>query len=59
MNLTSCDKCAVVLDKDKLNFPTNIHEVDGSVDDKKAVWDGDNYVPFVKCLICNEPITQK
>ncbi len=59
MNLTSCDNCAVVLDKDKLDFPTDINDGDGVVDDEKAVWSGDDYVPYVPCPVCKEPVKQR
>lgn len=58
MNLISCDKCGVVLDKSKINFPNDIHLDDGSVDLEKGAWDGESrdYVPFVKCPVCAEPV---
>ena len=58
MNLTSCNNCAVVLDKDKLDFSFSIYLEDGSIDANKAIWDGDNFVPFVDCPVCHNPITQ-
>jgi hypothetical protein len=58
MNLTSCENCAVVLDKDHLNFPEDIWTPDGCIDDTKATWDGDGFVPFVKCPVCQEKITE-
>jgi RNA polymerase subunit RPABC4/transcription elongation factor Spt4 len=58
MNLTSCDNCGVVLDKDKLQFPKDITRDDGTIDTSKAVWDGDGYVAKVSCPVCGEDITQ-
>ena len=57
MNLTSCDNCGVVLDRDKLCLPKDIWDEEGmSVDPEKAMWDGDNFVAFVGCPVCQEPI---
>ena len=56
MNLTSCTNCGVVLDKDQLRFPKDIHLENGSVDTKLGVWNGDDYVPFVPCPICQQEI---
>ena len=56
MNLISCDKCGVVLDKSKLTFPKDIHLDDGSVDLEQGAWDGEDYVPFVKCPVCTNPV---
>jgi len=58
MNLTSCDKCGVVLDKDKLNFPDSISSADGSIDDAKAVWVNGEFLPYVKCLVCGGDIVE-
>lgn len=59
MNLASCDNCGVVLDKDKLGFPEDIRDYDYCVDESKAVWDGDNWVAFTKCPVCEHQILQK
>jgi hypothetical protein len=59
MNLISCSNCAVVMDADNLAFPENVNNEDGSIDAKKATWDGDDYVPFVNCPVCNNEVTQK
>lgn len=57
MNLASCDNCGVVLDKDKLCFPKDIWDDTGeSVDQTKALWDGDNWTAFAECPVCQEPI---
>lgn len=55
MNQISCNRCGVVLNRNKLAFPY-IYLDDGSVDTEKAIWDGDDYVPFVKCPVCAEPV---
>ncbi len=59
MNLISCNNCGVILDKDKLKFPKNIvYENCDGVDLSKAIWDGNDYVPFVKCPACEGIICQ-
>lgn len=59
MNLSACDNCGVVVDKDKLEFPTAFEWGNG-VDLTKAVWDSDRreYRAFVPCPVCKEPILQ-
>lgn len=58
MNLISCDHCGVVLDKDKLHFPTYIFHDDSSIDPKKGTWSDSKkaWVPFVSCPVCDEVI---
>lgn len=61
MNLISCENCAVVLDANKVGFPSESRKYldDGSVDENNFTWDGDDYVPFVKCPVCNEKIIKE
>jgi hypothetical protein len=57
MNLISCDNCGTVLNKDKLIFPKNIWVDDGaSIDETKAMLYGDDWVAFIDCPVCQEPI---
>jgi hypothetical protein len=58
MNLTSCDGCGVVLDKDKLAFSDDIYSDDGSVNPDVAAWNSDsrNYEAYVKCPVCQEVV---
>ena len=56
MNLTSCNGCGAVLDKDKLPWPKDIRNYDGSIITESAKWDGDNWVAFVECPVCDDPI---
>jgi len=56
INLVSCDNCGVVLDASKLDFPDDIYRDDGGIDTGKATWDGDDYVPFVKCPVCQSKV---
>jgi len=60
MKLISCEECAVVLDEDRLLFPSRVNEYkdDGTLDDDKFVLEGDDYLPFVNCPICNSVITK-
>lgn len=56
MNLVSCDNCGVVLDKDKLNFPTDVFDSMGSVIPELAEWVDHGFVGKVQCPICKEDI---
>jgi hypothetical protein len=58
MNLTSCDNCGTVLDKDKLKFAKDLFGDDYDVNHDVAMWDGEDYVAFVDCPVCGEHITQ-
>lgn len=58
-DLISCNYCGIVLDKSKLKFPKNIYLKDGSVDLTLAEWHGYDYVPYVRCPVCNESILEK
>ena len=61
MKLTSCDRCGLVYDQDKIDFP-GIYEWDEdsncSAIEGNSEWDGDELVPVVKCL-CGENIRQE
>jgi RNA polymerase-binding transcription factor DksA len=61
MNLVACESCGVVIDKERLNFPTyhDLRDDQGEYDDTKAMWNGDNWVAFVKCPVCENPIPEK
>lgn len=55
MNLNSCDSCGVVVDLDKIEFPSEIYDdVTDSIDHSKADWSERrrDYVPFVPCPVC-------
>jgi hypothetical protein len=58
MNITSCDGCGVVLDKDNLGFPDDIRDYEGVVYEDKAVWDGESWVAIVPCPVCKNPIKE-
>jgi len=58
MNIMSCKHCGVLLNKDVLNFPFDIYDEGGSVNDARASWDGEDFVPKVKCPCCKEEILE-
>ena len=61
MNLISCENCAVVFDKDKLNFPNeDAMYTDEGIDLTIAAWDSDTESYKVKCScpVCKEDILQ-
>ena len=58
MKLISCCRCGVVIDASRLNFPTDIHSDDMSIDSSRAAWNEDknDYDAFVACPVCGEPV---
>lgn len=53
MDLVSCDSCGVILDSDKLSWPSDLYSKDtGEIIEAVAVWDGDTYVARVACPVC-------
>lgn len=58
MDLTSCDGCGVVLDRDKVHFTpeSRLYRDDGSVDQDHFSFNGDRYLAYVNCPICEEEI---
>lgn len=58
-DLISCNCCGIVLDKSKLKFPKDIYLKDGSPDETKAAWHEYDYVPYIRCPVCNESILEK
>ena len=59
MKLISCNGCGVVLDGDKLDFPVDFRTDDGGINLANAIWDGDEYVPFVHCPACETAVTKQ
>jgi hypothetical protein len=53
MNLTSCDSCGVVVDRDKLDFQDFSNE-DGSIDLGLAEWSETktDFVAKLPCPVC-------
>lgn len=60
MNLTSCENCGVVLDKDKLNFPCLLENDDGSIDIDRGVYNSRTreYTAYVDCPVCRNPVME-
>lgn len=60
MNLTSCENCGVVLDKDKLNFPFSIENDDGSMAIDRGVYNSrtSEYTAYVDCPVCKNPVME-
>jgi hypothetical protein len=56
MNLRSCDNCGVVVDIDKVPFPDDIYAPDDTIDDTKAIWIDREFVPYIRCPVCNNEI---
>lgn len=60
MNLISCDSCGVVLDQDKLTFPTEeeLFDENGTMLTDKAAWTGMGVSPIIPCPVCGNPIKE-
>lgn len=62
VNLISCNSCGVVLDANKLSFPsdTEIWGPDG-LDLTKGAWSRElrDNVPFVNCPVCKHEILKE
>lgn len=58
MNLASCDTCGIVLDKDKLPRPQDVYIQfsNKTIDETKAAWTGEAWVPAHPCPVCREMI---
>ena len=58
MNLISCDNCAVVFDKDKLEFTDDVCNSDDSFDLTKACYNGcrGEWMSYVPCPCCGHEI---
>ena len=57
MRLISCNNCAVFLDHDKLNFPTEIWDIHG-LDESKGAYNHftEQCEAYVPCPVCGEKI---
>ena len=56
MNLTSCEECGVVLDKDVLIFPdTHGHDSQEMIPEN-VEWNGEDYVAVLPCPVCGKNI---
>ena len=57
--LISCNNCGMVLDSTKCGFPEEDEiwdEKNHVIDDLLAAYDGENWVPFIYCPLCDEKI---
>ena len=59
MNLTSCNICGVVLDKDKLDFPQTWDEETGLAIEGTYEWNGYDNIAFVPCPVCGDKLNGK
>lgn len=57
MNYTSCTSCGVLLDLSRLKFPASVKTND-LIDETKAAWNGNTWVPKAPCPVCSSPILQ-
>ncbi len=55
MDLTSCNGCGIVLDKNKLKFDNGWME-SAQCYSRDAVWIGNEFVGFAKCPVCKTNI---
>ena len=58
MKIISCKYCGVLIDADRIKFPSEsvIRLENGAVDETKSVWDDymEDYVPAVLCPVCRK-----
>lgn len=56
MKLISCDDCGTVFDQDKVPFPSNIHDEEGYIDERKGRYNQKtkSFEAFIEC-----PVMQK
>lgn len=61
MKLMSCDNCGVILDLDKIKFPTELEDKDGAIDPTKADYDQKRgqFFAYINCPVCNEQIFEE
>ena len=62
MNIISCNSCGLVYDINKIPFPSEdkIYDIscEGGSLDGIAEWNGDKFIPVIKCL-CGEYIQKE
>jgi len=60
IHLISCDNCAVVLDKDRLSFPSDIYskETGEFLEDLCEIGIDGKYIAIVQCPVCDNNIRE-
>lgn len=58
MNLTACENCGVVLNKDILPFPELRYDHYDLVMDDFVVWTGTDFVSSCLCPVCKNKILE-
>lgn len=58
MNLTSCDRCGVVIDLNKVIFPDVYDHDTQEVIDGNSEWDGRDYVSVISCPVCGANVRE-
>ena len=53
MNITACENCCILFDKDLINWPKDTFDFE---DSEIYIWTGSDYSVFVRCPVCKEPI---
>jgi hypothetical protein len=62
MNLVSCNACGVVIDADKLKFPSEDDMWDtDEIDTSKFTWSSNSreYVSYISCPVCESKIEKE
>lgn len=59
MKLISCEYCAVVLDQDKMNFPSMQDPDTGEIIPENTHWNGNYFKSKMKCPVCNNYIVKE
>ena len=59
MNLISCRKCGVVLNKDNLIFPDTHDHDSQEVIMENVEWNREDYVAILPCPVCGRNIKEK
>lgn len=54
MNLSSCEFCGVVYDKDRIKCDDDMYDDDGCIDNSKFRWSSweDEFLRYIKCPNC-------
>ncbi len=60
MKIISCERCGVVLDQDKMNFPDTYNHDTQELIEANCMWNDalNKYVPVVNCPVCGNKIAK-